>query len=378
MYLGKSLILSIGAVTMLAGAPTSFAGPPAGGAVFAADFNADGKDDVALEGAADVQVRHLDGVSTVTTGSFANGGGSLALKAVGYLNSGDNADLVQQGAGTIVARLSNVGGTGASTSIFFGDGGGAWNVVAACDVNGDGVDDVIAEGTGAALGAVRISDVSSGSPSHSFFSTAAGLWQFQFCVDANGDGDQDLYFVTNDGGAARANLSGTTTAVFHALGGGVWQPVAAGNTTGSGSDAIVDFGTGAATGFVRVRTLDAGGAVSGSGFVPNGGGTQVLVFLGDFNNDGREDLAFRAGASNRLALMDADGLNSSTSTFPGAAGGAAVLDQGANTNADGAVDLISVLSSGNVFVQTIDEGTSAASNAGILNSSPRVLFTAIF
>ncbi len=377
MHLGKGLILTISAAAMLGWAPTSFAGPSPGGGVFAADFNGDGKDDIALEGAADVEVRHLDGVSTVSTGSFPNGGGGFALKAVGYLNAGDNADIVQQGAGTIVVRLSNAGGTAQSSAIFFGDGGGAWNVVAACDVNGDGVDEVIAEGTGGALGAVRISDISSGSPSHSFISTAGGIWQFQFCVDANGDGNQDLYFVADGGATARANLAGTATAVFHALGGGVWSPVAAGNTTGSGSDAIADTGTGAATGFVRVRTLDSNGDVSGSGFVPNGGGTQALVFMGDFNNDGRADLAFRSGASNRLALIDADGRNSSASTFPGTAGGAAVLDQGANTNGDGAVDLISVLS-GNVFVQTIDETSSLVSNANTLTTAPRVLFTANF
>lgn len=365
------------AAAVLALAPASPAGPPPSGNVFAADFNGDGKDDIALSGSANDQVRHLDGVTSIGTGTYANGGGSLALAGVGFLNNDSNADLVQQGGGTTVVRLSNATGTAAANSIFYGDGGGAWVVVAVCDVDNDGVDDVIAQGQGSALGAVRVTDVASGAAVHSFFSTAGGLWNFRFCADVNGDGEQDPVFVNSGAGGgsttARANLSGGATAVFYSLGGGVWSPVGAGKTTGTGSDSLIERGSGSGFGFFRVRTLDSSGAQIAQGFIPNGGDTQSFVFAGDVNGDTREDLVLRAATTNRSVIMNADGISSTTSVFTGNAGGSAVLDQGANTNADGAVDYISILT-GNVFIQTINPATSAVGSSNTLATSPLVLF----
>jgi hypothetical protein len=376
MRLNKRLTGLVAGMAVLAWTSTSSAGPQPSTGTFAADYSGDGKDDIALEGPADVEVRHLDGTVVVGTGSVPNAGGSFVLFAAGYLNNDDNADLVFSGNGQVRVSILNATGTAQSSALFFGNGGGTWGVEAACDVNGDGVDEVIAVGSGAALGAARITDVSTGSASHTFVSTAGGLWGWGFCADVNGDGDEDLVFVGSGAalGTARANLSGGATATFYALGGGVWTPVGAGKTTGSGSDSLIDAGSGAAAGFLRVRTLDSNGAVVASGFIPNGGGTQTFVFAGDFNNDDREDLALRAGGTHKLVLMAADGITSSGQTFPGAAGGDAVLNQGANTNADGAVDLISVLTSnGNVFVQTINEANANASGANTLNVGGRDL-----
>lgn len=378
MRLHKRLTDLLAAVAVVAWAPFAIAGPPPGDGLVGPDFDADGKADVALEGGGDVQVRHLDGTSVVGVGLVPNAAGSFDLKALGNLNNDGNSDLVFQGNGTIRVSFMNAGGTAqTATPLFIADGGGTWNVVAACDVTGDGVDEVIAVGTGAALGAARVTNVSSGAPVHSFLSTAGGIWGWGFCLDADGDDQQDLYFVGSGAaaGIGRVNLSGGVTALFYALGGGVWEPVGAGKTTGTGSDSLIDNGTGAALGFVRVRTLDGTGAVTGSGFIPNGGGTQAFVFAGDFNDDTRADLAFRAGTTHKLVLMGADGITpEGAAAFPGAAGGTAELDQGADTNGDGVVDLISLIGT-DVFVQTINPANPGVpSGAAVLNAGGRTLF----
>jgi hypothetical protein len=377
MRASKILGCVLSALAALAWAPLASAGPGGGTAVFAADFNGDGNDDIAGSNpAASIQIRHLSGVQQIGLGSIPDAGGSFVIKAVGYGNNDDNADVTSQGNGTIRVSLLNAGGTAAASHIFVADGGGTWNAKAMCDTDNDGVDEVFAEGEGAALGAARITDVSTGAGVHSFISTAGGIWVFLFCADVNGDGDEDLVFNGTGAanGVARANLSGGSTAVFFAQGGGVWSLVGEGDTNDDGTDDLIDTGTGAATGFKRVRTLNTSGAVIASGFIPDGGGSQAFVFAGDGNNDGRDDLYLRSAATNKIAVMNADGISTSTSCFPPNGGGSATLDQGANTDGDGFVDLVSTAGAGSTRVDTIQTGGNCIKATGVLSTPGFTLF----
>jgi hypothetical protein len=352
----------------------ALAGPPPTGGIFVADYNADGKADIARQGAFNIQVDHLDGTMVVGVGSFANGGGGLQIRAVGDVDANENADIAVQGVGTIRIDKTNVAGTGADSSIFIGDGGGAWIVVGLCDINGDGIDEVITEGTGTAIGAMRMSDISTGAPVNSYISTAGGIWQFLYCLDANGDGDSDLYFNGVDGaaGTTRTNLSGIGAQVYYQTGGGVWQPTLSGDTNGDGIDDLVDTGVLSAAGFNRVRTLDNAAAPVGQGFIGNAGDSLVLTTSADHNNDDRFDLGYQGVTSNRVTLMAVDGISEAGSFFTPNAGGTATLNIAEDTNGDGNADLISIFTNEDVFLQTVASDT--VSGSAVVPADSRVLF----
>jgi len=370
-------ILAACVVASMAIAAPALAGPPPNGGIFFADFNDDGKDDIARQGA-DIRVDLLDGTMSMGTGSFPTGGGSLEIVAVGNIDNNGNADIAAQGGGTIRLSKTNAAGTGPEPGqdIFISDGNGDFQVAALCDTNGDGIDEVVAVGTGASTGIVRLTDISGGAPGvNSFLSTAGGIWDFLYCMDANGDGDQDLYF--NGTGAAagtsRLNVSGTSTAIFYAQGGGVWDPTVSGDFNADGIDDLADTGNGAANGFIRVRLLDNTGNPTGpAGFIPNGGGALQLMTSADHNDDGRFDLAFQGASSNKVSLIAADGITEESSFFPPNAGGTAMIAIAEDTVGMGNASLISIFANEDIFIQTID--SSAVNGTGVLANSGYVLF----
>ena len=155
-------------------------------------------------------------------------------------------------------------------------GGGAWQVVDAADVTGDGIDEILFVGTGAAAGIVRIANVASGSPVFSYLPTAGGIWAYAFAADLNGDGSQDLVFRGTGAayGATRANRSGGTASVqYYAQAGGAFTLILAADLNGDGIDDLVDEPNPLSLGQVRVRTLDQNGNPVATGYLANDLGT---------------------------------------------------------------------------------------------------------
>jgi hypothetical protein len=352
------------------------AGPPPAGGIFDGDFNADGKDDMARSSAANIRVDILDGTASVANGSFATGGGTFLLKAVGLCNNDDNADLIAQGGGSTRVTFVNAAGTApsATPALFYGDGGGSWQVVDAADTDGDGIDEVIANGTGGAAGALRITNVATGSPVHTFLSTAGGAWAYAFAADVNGDGDQDLVFRGTGvaAGTSRANLSGTATAKFYAQGGTSWTLSATGDVDGNGTSDLVDTGAGgAAVGFNRVRTLDTNGDPTGNAFVGNSANAFQLKDVADFTNDGNADLGYQNTGSFRITPMT--GLTIGTAVFPPNGGGTFTLRRMADTGDDGFSDLIVTNGTNDVRIQT-SNGTGTTTNGALIPAGGLTLF----
>ena len=351
-------------------APAAQAGPNAGGVFIGCDFNKDGKGDIARNnGATGIRVDIMDDTNSVANGNFANGGGVFIMKACGRFNGDGNYDIVSQGGGSI--KVTFVGQDGISQSatapIFFGDGGGSWVVVDAQDVNGDGVDEIIAVNTPA--GAVRITDVSTGSPVHSYLSTGGGIWQYMFSGDVNGDKKRDLIFYGPGAalGFARANLNGSTTAVFYPQGGGAWVPTGTGffdsaNPTRTG---LVDTGTGAALGLYRIRLTDSTGNPTGApGFISNGSGGFSIRTIADMNNDGIQDLGEFSSSQNRITTLN--GVNKVTQYFGGNAGGTFSLLYAPDTTATSKAYLVSSDASNNIRVQAQDGTAVSTTNVQVL------------
>ena len=363
----------IGLVATLGLGSAAMAGPGGGSVFVGFDFNADGKGDIARSNSGNIRVDILDGTSSVANGSFPTGGGTLILKAAGLLNNDANADLVAQGGGTARVTFVNAAGTGTTSTLFVPDGGGSWQVVDAADVNGDGIDEVIFNGTGGAAGAVRIANIATGTPVFTFLSTAGGAWVYAFAIDVNGDGSKDLVFRGTGGaaGTTRANLAGTATAKFYAQGGTAWVLTKAGDVDGNGTDDLVDTGAGAGAGFNRVRTLNTSGDPTASGFVPNGGGTFVLKDLADFNNDGNADFALQGTSSFKITPMT--GVVPGVSVFPPSGGGAFTLRDLEDTNADSFFDLVATNASNDVRIQ-LSNGTGTTTNGAPIPNGGLSLF----
>jgi hypothetical protein len=354
-------------------APAANAGPAPGGVFIGCDHNGDGKGDVARNnGATGIRTDILDNITSTANGNFANGGGVFVMKACGKFNGDAFFDIVAQGGGSI--RVTYVGSTGTAPSatppLFFGDGGGTWVVVDAQDVNGDGIDEIIAVNTPAA--AVRITDVSTGAPVHSYLSTGGGIWQYMFAGDFNGDHHKDLLFNGTGAaaGVARVNLSGTTSTVFFPQGGSppAWLPTGAGYFDLSGRTGEIDTGAGPALGLYRIRLTDATGNIAGApGFFANGSGTYAIRTIADMDGDGIQDLGeYSSGANNRVTMLNGTAVKSQYIT--GNAGGSFQLRYSPDTNANQKSSLVSIDGSSNVRVQsqdgTVVTGTNVLAPAG--------------
>lgn len=258
-------------------------------------------------GAPEVSVFDLATKELQVTSFFAYApsfGGGVRV-AAGDVNGDGVADIITgagPGGGPHVKVFDgNTGATLHSFLAFEGFGGGVF--VAAGDVNGDGTADIVVGAGAGSLPHVKVFDGSSGQELQSFFAydpafrggvtVAAG--------DVNGDGRADIMTGTGPGGVAHVKIvDGTSNqllASFFAFGpsfqGGVF--VAAGDVTGDGrADVVAGAGPGAGP---HVKVFNAaGGSELASFFAFDAGFTGgVRVAAGDVSGDGIDDLVVAAG-----------------------------------------------------------------------------------
>ena len=261
------------------------------------DFNADGKDDLAVVSVGDSMVSILLGKSdgTFQDGvSYATGGGSSGI-VIGDVNRDGKTDLVILNDNTVSVLLGNGDGTFQARQDF-PDGGGRSPVLA--DVNGDGILDLslafvdtlnpsvtvlLGNGDGTFQAYVQHSVVPYG---------IRGL----AVADMNGDGKADwIISATLGGDCDNHSFVGIATGNGD---GSFKQPVFFHSACGPTSLVIGDFNHDgnedvAVVGFFNTVSVLLG---NGDGTLqPHGdyatGSNPVALALGDFNGDGRADLA---------------------------------------------------------------------------------------
>ncbi|HJQ31635.1 MAG TPA: FG-GAP-like repeat-containing protein [Pyrinomonadaceae bacterium] len=295
-----------GAVAVLLGdgaggfsAPSKFSVPATTDSVTSADFNGDGKLDVAVSGHTDVQG---SGVVYILLGDGAGGFGSPVSFNVGRgpatIAAADfNGDGKQDVA--VALQIAN------NVTVVFGDGQGGFNGsttlnggdtpfgLAAADLNGDGRADLVSTNVGSNNVSVFLNGAGGFGPTTNY--TVAASPRALTAGDLNNDGKPDLAVVSEPSASQPGSVS---VLLGDGAGGfGAANSYAAG--IGSRSVAVGDFNADgkadlAAANYyshdISILTGDgAGHFTTGAGYV--GGTGPMGLAVGDFNNDGKTDLA---------------------------------------------------------------------------------------
>jgi hypothetical protein len=270
-------------------------------AVAVGDFNGDGKLDLVVlnEYSYTLSILLGDGTGNFTLASSPNTGGSLPRAVVvGDFNGDGKLDLaVANDANVSILLGDGTGNFTLASSTPFG-GGGPFSV-AAGDFNGDGkLDLAVGEGIGWA-GAVSIM-LGDGTGNFTVVSSVpVGAWPYSLAVgDFNGDGKLDV---------AAANAC--------------------------------YFGYGTNCNTVNILLGDgAGGLTIASS--PAKGSTPYSVAVGDFNRDGKLDLATANSGSNTVSILLGDGTGNFTLASSPASGARPYTVAVGDLNGDNNLDLV--------------------------------------
>lgn len=221
--------------------------------------------------------------------------------------------------------------------------------VATGDVTGDGVADIVTGAGPGAGGHVKVFDGHTGAMVHSFFAFDPAFQGGVFVAagDVTGDGIADIVVGADAGGGPHVKaFDGTSLALLqsffaydHAFVGGV--SVAAGDVNGDGRADII---TGTAAGSSHVKVFDGSSSQVLASFLAYGsfqGG--VYVAAGDVNGDGKADIITGAGPGAGPHVKAFDGTtNAALASFfafdSGFTGGVRVA--AGDVTGDGIADLI--------------------------------------
>ena len=281
--------------------------------IVSADFNHDGKADLAVAGRAPGKVFILIGNGSGGFGDPVNYGATTAPNqtaiAVGDFNGDGYADLAVSGDDGDVALFTNNGD--GTFSVTGRPAGGNPYSVAAADFNGDGITDLAFANFSNDNVSVLFGngDGSFGSPAT--YSVPAGSGPLYIAAaDLNGDGIPDLA-VTNEAGTGTGvsvllgNANGTfgaATVYFP----GIAKPsaLAFGDFNGDGKTDIAVTSFTASTNSVSILLGNGLGAFpTETNYV--GGAWPLGLVVGDFNGDGRPDIvtADAISASNISVML---------------------------------------------------------------------------
>ena len=297
------------------------------------DFNGDGKQDLAVAGNGGSQSRVTiflgNGAGSFGTATNFNAGINPTSVAVGDFNGDGNGDLAVANRGS--------GNNDSNVSILLGNGSGAFGM--------------------------PTNFIVGGSPMSTPFSVTI--------ADFNGDGNQDL--VTTNGNSGNVSiLLGNGAGSFGAAtnyGPGSPRRLAVGdfNLDGIPDLAVThqesdpnDFG-------VKVSLGDGAGGFGPpanfpTGFSPDG------VAIGDFNNDGNQDLAVADGFNNNMSILLGNGAGQFSAPTRFSTAGPRVVLVG-DFNGDGNQDLAVVNGGISIFL-----GNGAGSFGAAMNFSVGGLF----
>lgn len=348
------------------------AGPVQAGFVVC-DVDDDGDGDLVFVGDGSNRVNLIENGASVGTAFHGTGGNTWgAIDCAATTSVGVASDAPSVGAARV--QTLNTDGTVQSTS-FVATGGGIWNLDRMIDLDGDGDDDAVYVGvSGGALGLIRLDEYQNGAPTgtRGFRPTAGGFWELTHDGDPNGDGMRDLIFQSDS--SVRVDFMNGLNVLsqgFLQNGGGAWRVVAVGDASGDNKDDLWWEGQDGtpAENVTRLQEMD-GATVLSTIFPQTGGGTLTPMFMADSNGDGFDDLFLAGASTNRLDVMSTSAFAISVARFFGNGGGGYLPARTGDFNKDGKQDLASE-GAGDVLIQLIDGdmsnpviGTGSIPNGG--------------
>ncbi|HEX6625388.1 MAG TPA: FG-GAP-like repeat-containing protein, partial [Pyrinomonadaceae bacterium] len=347
------------------------------GPFLVADFNNDNKPDVFAGSQSFSSSKVMLGNGA---GGFASSG-TLLIPVHSFADAGDfngdgKVDLVLTGfGGTFVALVPGDGaGNFAKETFFTVPTAGP---VAAADVNNDGKLDALTAGTNSVV--VQLGDGAGGlGPATAFASGHDGA---AISVgDVNNDGKKDVAVAGNSSGQRRGTVSvlaGDGAGAFgppasFRVGLGSSSAVLIGDFNGdgrgdlAGSGVTSDFVVGTAPGAVTIFLGDAAGGLSAP-LTFSTGPSPFAIASGDLNGDGRPDLAVTSSQNNVYVA-----LGNSQSLFgaftPVGVGARPIGVTLADVNNDGKLDLLSANQDFSTVSVLLGDGAGGFGAATVINS----------
>jgi len=370
------------------------------------DFNGDGIPDLAVvdqcgsdpscssDGTITILLGNGNGTFTATATSPATAINPTSV-AVGDFNGDGNLDLAVANAGShnVTILLGDGKGNFTATATSPATGGIPYSV-AVGDFNGDGNLDLAVANQGSNTVTILLGD-GKGNFTATATSPATGYSPYSVAVgDFNGDGIPDLAVANQCGSDEFCNSNGTIT-ILLGNGDGTFtaaasvatgyspRSVALGDFNGDGKlDLAVANHCGGdascANGTISILLGNGNGTFTAAASPATGSGPSSVA-VGDLNGDGKLDLAVANFGSNAVTILLGDGTGNFTATAtPAATGGTPASVAVADFNGDGRLDLAVANSGGNtlsLLLQAPIASVSPSSPPGLVFGTQLVEFT---
>ncbi len=292
--------------------PTGFSITVGGKPTAAHDFNADGRSDIAWQGAGGaVAIWFMNGGQVSSSAGFGAAATSWSIVAQRDFNGDGYADLLwRDTTGNTAIWFMN--GTTVSSSAGVGSIPTTWGVVATGDFDGDGFGDILWQDNSGNL-AVWLMNGAVVSSSVGIGNVSPGTWSIAGTGDFDGDGKTDLLWHDTAGNTAIWFMNGTAVSSSAVVGNvpTVWSVAGTGDFNGDGKADVVWRDS---TGNTSIWLMN-GATVSSAASVGSVPTTWTIALVGDFNGDGTSDLLWRdTGGITAMWLMNG-GTLSSTAGF---------------------------------------------------------------
>lgn len=344
-------------------APTSFAVGTSPSGIAVADYNGDGKSDMAIvnsavAGTVGIMLSNGDGTFQPKV-DYAAGASTVDARA-GDFNADGKIDLAVVGSsGTVNILLGNGDGT-FGAPVTYATGLGSHAIVVG-DFNNDGNSDVATMNSGTASVLLGNGDGTFQAHKDALFIGNTNM----IAGDFNHDGNLDL--------ATSNTFSIGTITLLKGHGDGTFDPAM--NINANSAPVYLAAGDFNHDGFVDFAVANSYAATSMSVILNNGDGTYAPptlypiaetgyeIEVADFNNDGFEDFAVRGASQYQIEYGKGDGTFFQSQNFTTPVGQFEKGSQHGDFNGDGAIDLAYVSSAGVTVVMNANNSVSNLAGA---------------